>query len=57
MPERNLKRDFNRTRGIEEEVSLDLAAYEDVTHRGIRNGLNKFERIKKKNKVELKREE
>ena len=56
-PERNSKKDFNRMKDIEEEVCLDLAAYEDVTHPGIRNGLNKFEKIKKKNKVELKRGE
>ena len=56
-PEKNLKRGYNKMRGIVEGVSQGQAAYENATHLGIRNGLNKFERTKKRNKEEWKREE
>ena len=56
-PEKNLKRGSNKTRGIVEGVSQGQVAYENATHHGIRNGLNKFERTKKRNKEERKKEE
>ena len=56
-PEKNLKRGFSKTRGIAGEVSQGQVAYENATHLGIRNGSNKFERTKKRNKEEWKKEE
>ena len=44
-------------RVIAEEVYQDQVAYEDATHLGIRNGLNKFEKTKKKSTEELRKEE
>ena len=44
-------------RVIAEEVYQDQVAYEDATHLGIRNGLSKFEKIKKKNMEEARKEE